>query len=55
MYTASGSAWTGTLYLKLKYKGSTSNLFEVSGNKGNQWNKAEVGLGHLDKGKLICT
>lgn len=54
MYTASGSIWTGTLYLKLKYKGSTSNLFEVSSNKGNKWNKAEVGLGHLDKGKLIC-
>ena len=51
MYSASGSAWTGTLYLKLKYKGSTSNLFEVSSNKGNKWNRAEVGLGHLDKGK----
>lgn len=51
MYLASGSAWTGTLYLKLKYRGSTSNLFEVFGNKGNKWNRAEVGLGHLDQGK----
>ena len=54
MYIASGSSWTGTLYLKLNYKGSTSNLFEVSSNQGNKWKKAEVGLGRLDKGKLIC-
>lgn len=50
MYTASSSGFTGSLYLKLKYKGSTSNVFEVSSNQGNQWKRAQVGLGHLDKG-----
>ena len=51
MYTASSSGFTGTLYLKLKNKGTTSTLFEVSSNKGNKWNRAEVGLGALDAGQ----
>lgn len=50
MYLKSGSAWTGSLYLKLSYEGSTSNIFEVSSSKGDKWQMAEVGLGHLDKG-----
>ena len=50
MYTAS-SAFTGSLYLKLKNKGATSTLYEVSSNQGNKWKLAEVGLGALDAGK----
>ena len=50
MYIAS-SAFTGSLYLKLKNKGATSTLYEVSSNQGNKWKLAEVGLGALDAGK----
>lgn len=53
MYTASSSGITGTLYLKLKNKGATSTLFEVSSNQGNKWKRAEVGLGALDGGESI--
>lgn len=51
MYTASSSAFTGSLYLKLKIQGATSTLYEVSSNQGNKWKLAEVGLGALDAGK----
>lgn len=51
MYTASSSVFTGSLYLKLKNKGATSTLYEVSSNQGNKWKLAEVGLGALDAGK----
>ena len=53
MYAASSSGFTGTLYLKLKDKAGTSNLFEVWGNQGNKWKRAEVGLGVLDKGTSL--
>lgn len=36
--------------VKLSYKGGISTIFEVSGNKGNKWNKAMIGLGAMDKG-----
>lgn len=54
MYIVSSSIWMGIFYFKFKYKGLIFNLFEVFGNKGNKWNKVEVGFGYLDKGKLIC-
>lgn len=50
MYLASSGSFTGSLYLKLKNKGTTSNVFESSTNMGNKWNMAEVGLGALDSG-----
>lgn len=53
MYSALSAGFTGTLYLKLKYKGTTSNLFEVYGNNGDKWKRAEVGLGSLDAGLYI--
>lgn len=37
--------------VKLNYKGGVSTIFEVSGNKGNKWNKAMIGLGALDTGE----
>ncbi|EDO47788.1 predicted protein [Nematostella vectensis] len=39
-----------TMRLKLKYKGLASTLFLVSGNMGNKWLKAVVGLGALETG-----
>ena len=53
MYTASSSGFTGTLYLKLKNKGGTATLYEVWNNRGNKWNRAEVGLGVVDKGTSL--
>ena len=53
MYSTSVAGLTGILSLKLQYKGSTSDLFEVSSNKGDKWMRQEVGLGALDKGIVI--
>ena len=53
MYTVLTAGFTGSLHLKLKYKGTTSDLFQTNGNKGDKWNRVEVGLGALDTGSCV--
>jgi hypothetical protein len=52
-YHMYGSSYSD-MHLKLVYKGAASTIFEATGNNGNKWIKATVGLGAMDTGIPSC-